>query len=112
MYFILSQLLTLINDCEFPNVHLNLGESTPKRNRGDILQTRILENMNPLTSWLRSSVRGSSKVTPATHNIINKGIIKATYSCNYRKFPLPFYFDEQCMIKTKEFVNLGLIKIR
>lgn len=26
--------------------------------------TRILEKMNPLTSWLRSSVWGSSRITP------------------------------------------------
>jgi hypothetical protein len=40
-------------------------------------QTRILENMNPLTSWLRSSVRGSSRVTPVTQirNRINKRVI-------------------------------------
>lgn len=30
------------------------------------IQTRSLENTKPLTSWLRSSVRGSSRVTPAT----------------------------------------------
>lgn len=32
------------------------------------IQTRSLENMKPLTSWLRSSVRGSSRVTPVTQN--------------------------------------------
>lgn len=44
-------------------------------NIGENEQTRILENMNPLTSWLRSSMRGSSKVTPVTHNCISKGVI-------------------------------------